>query len=57
MTPIVVLLLASAALTVKAGPAMQYMQATAQSLHAPQSYVRNVLEAPVVTRPSKDSGS
>ena len=33
-------------LTVAAGPAMDYMQATARSLHAPQDYVRQVLSAP-----------
>ena len=32
--------------TIEAGPVMRYMQATAQSLHAPQDYIRGVL-APV----------
>jgi multicomponent K+:H+ antiporter subunit D len=29
--------------TVQAGPIMRFMQATAQSLHAPQAYIRGVL--------------
>jgi multicomponent K+:H+ antiporter subunit D len=32
--------------TVKAGPVMRFMQATAQSLHAPQDYIREVQRAP-----------
>jgi multicomponent K+:H+ antiporter subunit D len=46
ITPIALLLLLCAGLTVGAGPAMDYMQATARSLHAPQDYVRQVLSAP-----------
>jgi multicomponent K+:H+ antiporter subunit D len=29
--------------TVQAGPIMRYVQATAQSLHAPRDYIRAVL--------------
>jgi multicomponent K+:H+ antiporter subunit D len=43
MVPIVVLLFLCAVLTVRAGPAARYMQATAQSLHEPGAYVRGVL--------------
>jgi multicomponent K+:H+ antiporter subunit D len=43
MAPIVVLLFLCLALTVQAGPAMRFMQATAQSLHAPNEYLHDVL--------------
>jgi multicomponent K+:H+ antiporter subunit D len=46
MAPVGVLLLACIVQTIEAGPVMRYMQATAQSLHAPQDYIRGVL-APV----------
>jgi multicomponent K+:H+ antiporter subunit D len=46
IAPIVVLLLATAALTVKADPVMRYMQATAGALYAPQGYIQGVLAAP-----------
>ena len=45
MAPIVVLLILCAMQTIQAGPVMRFMQATAESLHAPQSYVRDVLAA------------
>ena len=32
---------------------MRYMEATAQSLHAPQDYVRSVLPAPPSPEPAK----
>ncbi len=47
ITPIVILLLATATLTVQAEPVIRYMQATASALHAPQSYIRGVLTAPL----------
>ena len=56
MAPIAALLLLCFALTVQGGPVMRFMQATAQSLHAPQTYVRDVLAAPRVERPSKEGG-
>ena len=37
------LLLLCLGLTVGAGPAMDYLQATAQSLHAPHDYIQGVL--------------
>jgi multicomponent K+:H+ antiporter subunit D len=46
IAPIVVLLLLCVTLTVQAGPAMRYMQATAESVLAPQGYIRNVLPPP-----------
>ena len=44
------------ALTVQAGPVMRYMEATAQSLHAPQDYVRSVLPTPRPTRTGEAGG-
>src|SRR5690606_29988585 len=41
--PVGFLLLLCLALTAQAGPVMRYMDATAQSLHAPQGYIRGVL--------------
>jgi multicomponent K+:H+ antiporter subunit D len=43
MAPVAVLLLLCAWQTVQAGPIMRFMQATAQSLHAPDGYIRGVL--------------
>jgi multicomponent K+:H+ antiporter subunit D len=45
IAPVALLLAACAALTVQAGPAMRYMQDTAQSLHAPRGYIEGVLGA------------
>ena len=45
MAPIAVLLILCALQTIQAGPVMRFMQATAQSLHAPRDYVRDVLRA------------
>jgi multicomponent K+:H+ antiporter subunit D len=45
IAPVVFLLLFCAVKTVEAGPIMRFMQATAQSLHAPQAYIRGVLGA------------
>jgi multicomponent K+:H+ antiporter subunit D len=47
MAPVAVLLLLCAMQTIQAGPIMRYMQATAQSLHAPRDYIRAVLGARV----------
>ena len=43
MAPVAVLLALCLALTAAAGPAMQYMQDTAQALHAPRTYIERVL--------------
>lgn len=44
--PIAGLLALCLALTVAAGPAMQYMDATARALHSPDDYIDSVLSAP-----------
>jgi multicomponent K+:H+ antiporter subunit D len=43
MAPVAVLLGLCFALTAAAGPAMRYMQDTAQALHAPRAYIEGVL--------------
>jgi multicomponent K+:H+ antiporter subunit D len=43
MAPVAILLFLCAWQTIQAGPVMRFMQATAQSLHAPQVYIRGVL--------------
>ena len=43
LAPIVVLLVICTVLTVEAGPSMAYLDAAAQMLHAPDSYVHEVL--------------
>ncbi|AMN44120.1 monovalent cation/H+ antiporter subunit D [Rhodoplanes sp. Z2-YC6860] len=43
IAPVVLLLLLSAWQTVQAGPMMRYMQSTAQALHSPDVYIRDVL--------------
>ncbi|KXF78476.1 cation:proton antiporter [Paramesorhizobium deserti] len=44
--PVAGLLLLCLLLAIQAGPAMRYMEAAAQSLHAPQNYIKSVLAAP-----------
>ncbi len=46
IAPVGFLLLLCLALTIKAGPVMAYMEATARSLHDPAQYTRDVLETP-----------
>lgn len=53
MAPVAVLLLLCAIQTVEAGPIMRFMQATAQSLHAPHHYVRGVLDSPAKLNDSR----
>jgi multicomponent K+:H+ antiporter subunit D len=55
MTPVAVLLLLCAIQTIQASPVMRFMQATAQSLHAPNDYLRGVLGS-VGERPSRPMG-
>ena len=43
IAPVGVLLLLCVIQTIQAGPMMRFMQATAQSLHAPHDYIRGVL--------------
>ncbi len=44
IAPVALLLLLCALLTIQAGPIMRFMQATAQSIHAPHEYIRGVLD-------------
>jgi multicomponent K+:H+ antiporter subunit D len=55
ITPVAALLLLCAIQAVEAGPIMRFMQATAQSLHAPHHYVRGVLDSPI--KPGESRGS
>jgi multicomponent K+:H+ antiporter subunit D len=55
LLPIVGLLVLCVALTVQAGSVAHYMQATADRLHAPEIYVREVLSAPRVERQQEGS--
>jgi multicomponent K+:H+ antiporter subunit D len=52
--PVLLLLALCGAMTVQAAPVMHYMQATAQSLHAPQDYVRGVAPARYSGAPDHD---
>lgn len=45
MAPVMFLLMICTAQTILAGPVIRFMQATAQSLHAPAGYVSDVLQA------------
>jgi multicomponent K+:H+ antiporter subunit D len=54
IAPVALLLFLCVTLTVQAGPAMRYMQATAESLFAPHGYVRNVLPSPDTPEVRKD---
>jgi multicomponent K+:H+ antiporter subunit D len=55
IAPVGFLLLLCAIQTIQAGPIMRFMQATAQSLHAPHDYIRGVLGS-AVTRPKGPMG-
>ena len=46
--PIAFLLVLCMGMSIQGGPLMRYMEATAQSLHAPSAYIEGVLEAPRV---------
>ena len=48
VAPVVFLLLLTLGLTVKGGPVMRYMEETARAVHAPSSYLDDVLTAPRV---------
>ncbi len=56
VVPIVGLLLLAAALTIEAGPAARFMQATAESIHAPGAYMHSVMTAPRAERSDKEHG-
>lgn len=51
IAPVVFLLVLCLSMTVQGGPLMRYMEATAQSLHAPATYVRDVMTARPVSGP------
>ena len=55
MGPVAVLLILCAVQTIQAGPIMNFTRATAQSLHAPQDYIHDVLGA-VAGRPTPRAG-
>jgi multicomponent K+:H+ antiporter subunit D len=55
IAPVAALLLLCALQTIEAGPIMRFMQATAQSLHAPHDYIRGVLSA-AGERPTSPKG-
>lgn len=55
LAPVIVLLLLCGVQTIQAGPVMRYMRATAQSLHAPDDYIRGVLP-PVSGRVDRRKG-
>jgi multicomponent K+:H+ antiporter subunit D len=52
IAPIAFLLTLCVGLTVFGGPVMRYMDQTAQALHTPHSYIRNVMTAPRVEPPA-----
>ena len=56
MAPIVALLLLCVMQTVQAGPILRYMQATAQSLHAPSDYIDAVLPAEAEQAAREEAG-
>lgn len=47
IVPIAALLCMTLVLTIQAGPVMHFMEATANSLHAPQPYIEGVMKAPL----------
>ena len=55
IAPVAFLLLLCLALTVEGGPAMRYMNATAQSLHQPSAYISDVLSARPVPNPEPEA--
>jgi multicomponent K+:H+ antiporter subunit D len=56
MAPVAALLILCAMQTVQAGPVMRFMRATAQSLHAPQDYIREVQRPPEQQPPGAGGG-
>ena len=53
IVPIVLLLSMTALLTIQAGPAMRFMQAAAEGLHAPTAYIDELLEAQPAGPPAR----
>jgi len=52
IVPVGFLLFLCLVLTVEGGAAMRFMDDTARGLHAPGSYIRDVLSAPPVPAPA-----
>jgi len=46
LVPVILLLLLTLGLSIKGGPVMRYLEDTARAVHAPSSYVNNVMVAP-----------
>ena len=57
IAPVAVLLILCAMQTIQAGPIMRFMQATAQSLHAPEHYIRGVLGPAAERQPRQARGT
>jgi multicomponent K+:H+ antiporter subunit D len=55
IAPIAFLLTLCVGQTIFGGPIMRYMEQTAQSLHAPDTYIQGVLTAPRVPSPVKEA--
>ncbi len=56
MMPVAFLLLGGVVLTIEAGAAMRYMEATTRSIYAAPEYIRNVLTYPAEQRPGEGGG-
>ena len=57
IAPVAVLLILCAMQTIQAGPIMRFMQATAESLHAPEHYIRGVLGPAAERQPRQARGT
>ena len=57
IAPVVLLLILCSLQTIQAGPIMHFMHATAESLHAPQAYVRGVLGSTAEQQTRKAGGT
>jgi multicomponent K+:H+ antiporter subunit D len=55
IAPVAFLLTLCVGLTVFGGPAMRYMEQTAQALHSPATYIEGVMHAPRVPSPAKEA--
>ena len=53
--PVLALLILCALQTIQAGPVMRFLEATAESLHAPEGYIRGVL-GPAAQRHTQQTG-
>jgi multicomponent K+:H+ antiporter subunit D len=55
IAPVAFLLTLCVGLTVLGGPAMRYMEQTAQAMHSPATYIEGVMHAPRVPSPAKEA--